>query len=85
MKLPVYKIEITNESGEIVVTHTCTFEADAHFQFEQIEKVRSPFTYMNLTMNLSEEFTGGNIGSVRVVREDSDGTRYVLREKWRNA
>ena len=85
LKSPVYKVEITKTSGEIIDETTYKNELHAHDLFEKIEAVRWPDTYKGYIMNLSEEYTGGNIGSVRVVVEYHDGIRRIRREKWRNA
>lgn len=78
-------VEITKESGEVIITEKFQEEISAHNQFEKLEEIRYPMTYQGLTMNLSEYFTGGTIGSVRVVVINSKGDRFTRRELWRTA
>lgn len=61
-----YLIEITKESGEVILTESFATELAAHEKFEEIEAIRYPLTYKGLTMNLSE-YPEGRVGSVRVV------------------
>lgn len=78
-------LEITKESGEIIHSENFKLEEDAHDQFESLERVRSPHSYLTHTMNLSDYYGGGCIGSVRVVAVSAKGERYVRRELYRNA
>ena len=78
-------LEITKESGEIIHTEQFIFEKSAHDKFEELELIKYPLTYMNLTMNLSEYQCSKTIGSVRVVAVDEKGNRYIRRELYRKA
>ena len=81
-----YVVEITKESGEIVETERFPSEFAAHSHFEQLEKIRYPNTYKGYTLNLSEYFTGGTIGSARVVVVNKiSGDRYLRRELYRQS
>lgn len=83
-------LEITKESGEVIHSEEFNHEVAAHDKFEELEKIKSPLTYLTYTMNLSEYYTaGGTIGSVRVVAliDDKSGMRrrYERRELYRSA
>lgn len=77
-------IEFTKESGEVVLTENFASELLAQRAFDELQEVRWPKTYKGLTLNLSEYFTGGNIGSVRLIVETST-KRFERRELFRNA
>lgn len=87
MNTPIWKyfVEVTKESGEVIWSKQFLTEVAAHDQFEELEQIKSPLTFGGLTMNLSEYYTGGNIGTVRVVAENTDGGYFVRRELYRNA
>jgi hypothetical protein len=78
------RIEITKESGEVAFTKRFPTEELAHDHFDSMEKIRSPHTYEQFTMNCSEFSTGGNIGSIRLIAEIGDND-YIRRELYRNA
>jgi len=79
-------IEITKESGEVVIEEKFQYEETAHNHFNQLTEIRWPRVYKSLVMNLSEFFAGGgNVGSVRLVAINDRGDRFVRREMYRNA
>lgn len=78
------QIEITNESGAIVLTENFQTELSGQHQFDALEKIRYPHTYKNLTMNLSEFYDSGMIGTVRLI-VNVNGNLYTRRELYRKA
>ena len=77
-------VAITNESGEIIWSKNFITELLAQNYFDTISTIKSPLTFEKFTMNCSEFFTGGNIGSLKLIVENQHGY-LIRRELFRNA
>lgn len=75
-------IEVTKESGEVVLSERHATELLAQEAFNGLEKIFYPNTYKTLTMNLSE-YPEGRTGSVRLIAIDHLENRYERRELYR--
>jgi hypothetical protein len=81
---PKITIEIKKESGEVILEESFSTELAGQNHFDHLESIRFPMTYKGLTLNLSDHFTGGNIGSVVLVVTNYKGDRFERRELFRN-
>lgn len=80
----ISKIEVTNESGEIILCECFKYESAAQSEFDRVEQVYWPHKHKNLCMNLSE-YPEGRVGSVRLVVENQKtGERFLRRELYRH-
>lgn len=79
-----FKIEICKASGEVILTENFASELSAQNHFDFLSEIKYPLTYKGISMNLTEYFTGGNKGFVRLRVENQHGT-FIRRELFRNA
>lgn len=77
-------VAITNESGAIIWSKNFITELAAQNAFDEISTIKSPLTFEKFTINASEFFTGGNIGSLKLIVENQHGY-LIRRELFRNA
>lgn len=83
------RIDFKKESGEIVLTKNYPTELQAQEQFDKLQLYKGKLTFEGLVMNLTEHFTGANIGRVDLVVTVfpwvGEEKEYCRRTLYRNA
>lgn len=77
------RIEVTKESGEVILTENFHTELSAQNAFDELEKIRYPLSYKGISMNLSEWDNAGTIGVVRLIAVHESGKEFERRELFR--